>query len=114
MSTVEGSLPPIPLEEICCGDASAMEFCAIFFKWAHWIDDTLDNDQSYSAEHIIRLNLEAAVVFSNNEFFQKNKVLISPLVLQAARAFADSVEWQKKESVQDRRAADILKSAYHE
>lgn len=91
-----------------------MQFCVVFHKWVHWIDDVVDKDQSVSPDATIRVNLEAAAVFSENEFFQRNKTFLTPLILQAARAFGDSVRWSKRKSRRDRRAADILKSVYHE
>lgn len=104
----------VALREICCDNEKAMEFLVAAFRWFHWIDDVVDKDVKWEPAEVIRVNLEAAVVFSNNEFFQYNRNLLVPLVLQAARSFADSCQWAKRKSRRDRHAADVLKSFYHE
>lgn len=102
------------LEKVCLGNVPAMEFCFAFLKWCHWIDDTIDQDQNWQPDDVVRTNLEALVVFSDNGFFQRHKGAILPLIIQAFRAFADSNQWEGRGEVKDRRAADVLKSLYHE
>lgn len=100
--------------QICLGNESAMQFCRVFLFWVHWVDDLIDQDKEYTPEQVIRLNLEAISVFSDNEFFQRNKITLTPLIVNAFGAFCDSLEWEKRESKRDRRAADVIKSFYHE
>jgi hypothetical protein len=102
------------IEELCCGNFAAMQFCKVLWDWCQWIDDTLDRDKTWLPELAIKTNLNAIVVFSENEFFQRHRDVLGALVMLAARAQGDSIEWAKRKSRKDRRAADILKSLYHE
>ncbi len=99
----------------CCkDDRDAAQFLSAFVDWVHWIDDYVDGDEGhYTPEQTVRINLAALIVFASNPFFQTHKFGLMPLIIQAFRAAADAVEWAKRESVQDRRAADVLKSSYH-
>lgn len=101
-------------EEICCGEREAVNFCLAFIEWCHWLDDLIDKDKVWTGADVVRANLNALLAFSDNEFFQRHKFKLMPMIVTAAGAFADSVQWEKREGVQDRRAADILKSQYHE
>jgi hypothetical protein len=100
--------------EICLGNEPAAQFCFTFCRWCHWVDDAVDGDRAWEADAVIRCNLEAVVTFSENEFFQRNKNYLLPLIVQSFRSFGDSIEWAKRAAVKDRRAADVLKSNYHE
>lgn len=102
-------------EEICLGDRDAIQFCWLFFRWVHWLDDTIDADKPWTAEEAGRLNLEALMVFASNPFFQRHKERLTPLIIAACRAYGDSEAWKDRRSdVKDRRAADVLKSFYNE
>lgn len=108
------------IEELCCGNRDAIQFCVVFYKWCHWIDDLIDRDKKWDPDAAIRINLNALVVFSENKFFQRHSSALLALILQAARAQGDSVEWMSRSysdgapNKQDRRAAEVLKSGYHE
>lgn len=102
------------LTATCRGDKSAMEFCEAFVQWVHWIDDLVDKDKLWLPRDVVRVNLNALLVFSSNEFFQRHKLGLMPLVIQSFGAYSDSNRFEKREDVRDRRAADIIKSTYHE
>src|SRR5436305_15166037 len=76
----------------------AKQFCRAFVNWCHWIDDVLDKDVLWLPQEVVRVNLEMVLVFSENAFFQSYKHQLMPLVLQASRAFGDSLNWAKRES----------------
>ncbi len=114
MSTAETSTPVNGLAEICCGNELAIQFCGVFRNWCHWVDDVIDGDMDWKSDETIRVNLEIVAVLSRNQFFQSHKKSLLPLILQAFRAFGDSEKFKSKPDVKDRRAADILKSFYHE
>lgn len=101
-------------EKACCGNKDAANFCLWFVEWCHWIDDLIDKDKLWLPADTVRVNLEALLAFTDNPFFQAHKQALMPIIVSAFAAFADSVKWEKRESVFDRRAADILKSYYHE
>lgn len=102
-------------EEICRGNQSAVDFCHAFLAWVHFIDDMIDKDKpGADQEDIVRLNLELAMVFAFNPFWQEHKTRLIPLVVQGAQAYQDSIEWALRENDRDREASDILKSQYAE
>lgn len=92
----------------------AKAFCRSFVNWVHWIDDVLDKDVLWLPRDVVRVNLEMVLAFSDNSFFQSYKHQLMPLVLQASRAFGDSLKWARRESARDRQSSDVLKSFYHE
>jgi hypothetical protein len=102
------------LTEMLRGDAAGVQFLVTYMRWAHWIDDIVDGDRAWDAEAVARVNLEAVVVFSENAFFLRHRERLAPLIVQAWRAFGDSIQWERRADVKDRRAADVLKSNYHE
>jgi len=102
-------------QEVCAGNRDALAFCHVFLHWVHFIDDVIDNDAPpRTQESIVRLQLEAALTFAFNPFFQANKASLSPLVLQGVKAYADSIAWALRPDGRDRKAAEVLKSQYQE
>jgi hypothetical protein len=99
---------------VCSGDREAESFCEAFICWCHWIDDIVDKDRLWLPQETIEVNLQALLTFSANPFFERHKSSLLPLIIQAFRAFVDSTRMEKAPDVRDRRAADILKSNYHE
>lgn len=102
------------IADICLGNEEAAAFCTAFFYWVHWIDDLVDKDKFYQVAEVTRINLEAMVAFSENAFFQRHQDALLSLIVAAFGAFQDSNEFQLRFDYRDRRAADILKSYYHE
>lgn len=102
------------LKLVCREDEGAMKFCTSFVAWCHWIDDLVDRDKLWLPRDTVNVNLDALIAFSENPFFQKHKHQLLPLIIQSFRAYADSNEWEKRDNIRDRRAADIIKSTYHE
>lgn len=121
-----GALPDLPAKvqnlnfeaifsEICCGNRDAFNFCVHFLLWVQLIDDAIDRDKPLGEPEIIaRINLEALMTFAFNPFWQEHKKSLMSLVIQGTKAFADSLEWEKRENFRDRAAADVLKSQYQE
>jgi hypothetical protein len=95
-------------------NTDAKKFAHAFVAWVHWIDDVIDKDHLWLPADAVRVNLEMLMAFSENPFFQTNKYFLMPLIIQASRAFGDSLKWAERDCIKDRRAADVLKSAYHE
>lgn len=111
------TLPPERLKVlamVCKDNQAAMVFCEAFVQWVHWIDDLVDKDKLWLPRDVVTVNLNAALAFSDNAFFQQHKPQLMPLIIQAFRAYGDSNYFEKRQEVRDRRAADILKSTYHE
>lgn len=102
-------------EEVAPGNRAAQDFCHAFLAWVHFLDDMVDQDKPEAGpEDIIRLNLELAMVFAFNPFWQEHKTRLIPLIIQGAQAYADSNEWAKSVNARDRLSSDVLKSQYAE
>ena len=101
--------------EVCLGNKDAFEFCAIFLRWVHLIDDCVDADKPIGdLESVTRLHLDAFLVFAFNPFWQAHKKSLLPLVIQGTKAFLDSIEWAERPDFRDRASADVIKAQYQE
>lgn len=78
------------------------------------IDGAIRGGSVYSAEQVIRINLEALATFSKNPFWQEHKEALLPLAIQAAKAYADSLRWERSENFRDRATAEILRAQWQE
>jgi hypothetical protein len=111
--------PPIDFSamfaDICGDNKPATEFCWTFIKLVHALDDVVDGDKPKPGiEEFAKLNLDAALCFAFNSFWQQHKEKLTPLLIQGVRAWQDSVEWATRENIQERRASDVMKSIYAE
>lgn len=95
-------------------EKDAKDFCSVVVRWLHSIDDSLDKDKQWSPQDLVRVNMEAISTFAENEFFQTNRLILLPLLIQGFRAWADSARWEKSEDIQEQRAAQVFKSLYTE
>ena len=103
------------IKAVCADNVDAAKFCSALVEWLHCIDDVADKDNpSLTSADLVRINLNMLEELSNNPFYQTNKVNLTTLLTQAFRAWSDSVDWQTRPDVRDRRAADVFKSLYHE
>lgn len=106
---------PKIFEELCLGNLAAYEFCLAFLMWVHFIDDAIDCDQAWNdPEQVIKVNLQAAMVFAFNTFWNEHKKSLLPLIIQGSSAFADSNDWALRGEKRERQAADVLKAQYQE
>lgn len=102
-------------EEVTLGDRPALEFCFAFLRWVHLIDDFIDGDKPLDdPEQVVRVNLEAMMVFAFNPFWQEHKKELLPLIFQGVKAYADSIRWAQRPDFRDRASADVLKAQYQE
>src|SRR5262245_38731760 len=103
------------VDELCAGDLSAQEFCTVFVVWCQVVDDAADRDKPLpSTEDFARMMLEAATVFAFNSFLQQHRASLLPLIIQATKAFEDSLLWAASPDLKKRQAADVLKGQYQE
>lgn len=101
--------------DICGDNEDAKAVCWTLLQWVHWIDDTVDRDKPVpSAELIAKCNLDAALCFAFNNFWQAHREKLTPLLVQGVQAWEDSVAWSRRADVRERRASDVLKSLYGE
>src|SRR5512146_1929752 len=110
-------LSPATLEIVriaCNGNREAELFCEAFIRWCHWMDDIVDTDKAWSLQETVEVNLQILLTLPANPFYEQHKSSLMPLIIQAFRAFVDSTRMEMAPDVRDRRAADVLKSNYHE
>lgn len=101
-------------QDVCQGDADAERWCWAFLAWVHLIDDQVDGElHKWSAQEIVRANLEAALNFASNPFWRKHRHTLWPLIFQGARAFEASEQWMNGTDEQ-KSACFVLKSQYQE
>jgi hypothetical protein len=99
---------------VCAGNKEAFVFCETLVGWLHWIDDMADRDRTWQPSDTVRINLAALATFAANPFFQKHRTALMSLLTQAFCGWLDGEQWAKRANVRERRAADVIKSTYHE
>lgn len=77
------------------GDHSAVDFVVAFSSIAELWDDLIDKDKEPSRQEIDAVFWNALVTFPCNEFFNKHRSFLMPLIVQAINAYHDSVELEK-------------------
>lgn len=105
---------PAIFAEATLGDVNALDFLRIFLHWVHLIDDVIDGQSPGSGEYVILVNLELLRMLAFNPFWEKHKHSLFPIILQAARAYADSNAWAARPDFRDRASSDVLKSQYQD
>lgn len=103
------------ISEICLGNQDAEQFCLVFVDWCHWIDDQIDQDRLWIPAATIWANFNMLSVFSSNPFYRTHRAELLAFIRAGVRAYIESLDWSKGgESIQRKRAADVMKSQYHE
>jgi hypothetical protein len=102
------------IEELCLGNETAQSFLWSFFKWSAWMDDVADQEADISPRAVGLVNMEFVAVVAGNPFFQQNREALLALMVQGMAAWVDSNEWAKRENIEHRVSADVLKGYYHE
>jgi hypothetical protein len=99
-------------QEVCKGRADALQFCHLWYRYCHGIDDLvdtmLDGRPKTSAEGILALFAQAAIIY-NCPFFVANRNHLFPLVLSITNTFANSVAWERSPMAHRRVMADTLR-----
>lgn len=105
---------PAVCREISCGNADAERFALRFMDFCHAVDDLLDGDSSFDKERLVRVLMVGVLEFTMNPFYQMNRHLLLPLIIQGSNAFLDSERFAASANAQDRRKADVFKAFYSE
>lgn len=96
------------------GNAAAAEFLRVFIAHCHTLDDVIDRDKPVTDEALIASEIEWLLALSGNPFFQQNRALLVPLIVQSFNAWLDSNKWATDAKPEKRIASDALKGWYHE
>lgn len=99
-------------EEISRGDQAAMEFLSVFLAFCHKQDDLIDRDRVVSPTESAAMDLQAIWVFSKNEFFQKHKDFLWPVIITSSMAWVASEDFKQRENILDRVVSQSLKGEY--
>jgi hypothetical protein len=94
------------------GDPHAVNFSKALFRFIHLLDDLVDRDKTLPSEGIVLTLLAFIDQLSSNAFWQQHKHDLFPVLHCSAMAWAASERLRKSEDVQQRLAAEVLKSEY--
>lgn len=98
--------------ELCKGNKAAEEFCSLWYRYAHFIDDIIDLKEdgrpTMSNEDILATFVDAALLY-NCPFFVANRQHLFPLVISITNQYADSVAWERSPVEGKRKIADVLR-----
>lgn len=99
--------------EICRGNKAAEEFCHLFYRHAHALDDLIDTKEdgrpTMSNADILALFADTALMYSC-PFFVANRTILFPVILMVLNQYADSVAWERDPIKHRRIMADVLRT----
>lgn len=95
-------------------DPNAGFLARTLYRFFHLIDDLVDRDKEVPAADVACILLALFDQLSNNPFWLLHKNDLMPVVFSSAMAWAASERLRKSENVQDRLAAEVLKSQYQD
>jgi hypothetical protein len=102
------------LEWSCLGNREAIRLGAVFIAHCHLLDDLVDKDEPTPDTRIIESEIRWFIEVSSNSFFQRHKLMLMPLVVQGFNAWLDANRMEQSTDENVARAADVVKSFYHE
>jgi hypothetical protein len=100
--------------EMSGGDEAAFDFCTTFFDYTHTLDDLIDKDKPVPNETVIGVFLKLFSCLSSNVFWQKNQTVLMPVIHSSAMAFVASERLRQSDDIQNKLAAETLKSQYQD
>lgn len=104
-------------ERVCLGNLEALQFCDLWFRYCHSIDDLIDTMEdgrpTMKPEAIIEIFAVAAGIY-NCSFYIKNQPMLMPVVLLVTSAYADSVQFEKSPVNCHRKIGDVLRCCGNE
>jgi hypothetical protein len=95
------------------GNPEALEFCDLWYRYCHGIDDLLDTmvdgRPTMTKEKILEIFITAAMLY-NCRFYRTHNDLLLGIVFTVTSAYADSVAWEKDPKQHRRVIADVLRT----
>lgn len=95
-------------------DPNATTFAKGFYRFIHLLDDLVDHDKERTADDVALTLFAFVDQVANNPFFQRHKQSLLPIVYAAGRAWASSERLRKSDDIQNKIAAEVLKSQYQD
>ena len=99
------------LLELTCGNEEAADWIIMGREYIHLYDDIVDEnmipggDLEQGKIRVLRMAGLALELYTH-KWFQRNALLLSPVMLMANFHYADSVEWEKSDVAWKRQASD--------
>lgn len=93
----------------CCGNASALSLLSILMDTVETWDDLIDKDKPVEETDINRVFINLLFFLPQNEFFEKNKAYLMPVIMTCINAWLDSNAMQKSHLKHERMWAWALK-----
>lgn len=91
--------------------AEGMDFIIKWLEYIHWIDDAVDGElDEFPAEIFVTSLLKCGHIY-NHGFFIKYMADLSPLVINAANDYLDSVVMEKSIEGWKKQFADVLRTS---
>ena len=78
------------LEEILCGNRSAVEFCETVFRISQTIDDLIDADTDLDGNDVVNAFWQSLIELPANPFYRENEPYLRPLMALALQDWRDS------------------------
>jgi hypothetical protein len=104
-------------EALCKGNIHAMQFCDLWYRYCHGIDDLIDTMKdgrpTMSKDQMVSLFFTAALLY-NTEFFVQNRNLLCPIVLQVTNTYRDSIAWEQSPRYHLRQMGDVFRTCGNE
>ena len=99
--------------ELCGGNQSAMAFNDLFYRYCHAIDDLIDTMRDgrprMSKDQVISIYFNAALLY-NSSFYQANREMLFPIILDITGTYAVSVGWENSPEKHRRLIADVFRT----
>jgi hypothetical protein len=93
----------------CSGDTYALAFLATVMDAVEIWDDLIDKDKTVSDADLNRVFVNLMFYLPQNQFFDRNKNYLLPVVMTCINAWLDSTDLQKSPVQKDLAAAWYLK-----
>lgn len=102
------------LEFITNGNVQAADFVNSYLRLCHLLDDVVDSIETVTDERLVEEVGKFIEVLIMNPWARDNGILLLPLIVAGANAWVDSNRLAKREDIESKAAADVLKGMYHE
>lgn len=99
-------------QEVCLGDAEAIDVCRSVFQFLHIIDDLVDRDHPVSVDLVGEQLIVFIETLALNPFFQRHRNALCGCLRVSIIEWVDSEKWRARQDVREKIAAEVLKSQY--
>lgn len=90
----------------------AVTLVKVLYRMWHLVDDLVDRDQERTAADVALTLFAYTDHVGSNPFYQAHKVALIPIIYSSAKAWAASERFKTSEDINNKLAAETLKSEY--